>query len=523
MSDSKLMAKLELVKKALHIWAVQYHFVIPKEILKMYVHKFMHERSNISAYSNRFFDPGDAEEYRQWLSYRPVTEQCEKRADITYIRQSDVLDLSGADTEFVCVLGKDVKPYPCFESCFDGNGDLVYFDHDSLDENGDRHSPVLKPDFSYNTLRSFNYIGNCFIAKTALLKQFEGQKWNPYFWLLMLSNQKVDIRHVSKIAYADNSAVRCEKETLKTYFEQTGTAASVKTNPDGVSCTVQYLLPDQPLISIVIPTKDNVKVLKTCIDSIYTKSTYQNYEIIIADNRSEKMESLNYFSDLQKKHDNLHVVRVDAPFNFSYINNEAIKKAKGEYFVLLNNDTEVITPDWLEQMVGYASRENVGSVGVKLYYADDTLQHGGVITGKGGAAAHRWYRCEKDQKGYLYTLEAPNDVSCCTAACLMTSRKCWEELKGFNEDLTVQFNDVDYGLRLLEAGYFNVFLPSVELYHYESKSRGIDRNKKAVERFFEEVNWFKDHYGNYIEHDPFYNDGFDKNYDYKLIAGTGSN
>jgi GT2 family glycosyltransferase len=361
------------------------------------------------------------------------------------------------------------------------------------------------------------------VVKTDLLRQFEGDKWNPYRWLLKLSDQNIDIRHISEIAYSDEKPFTCEADILCKYLQETNQAVSVSVNPDGVSCTVSYEIKGEPLISIMIPTKDSVDVLKTCVDSIYRESTYKNFEVVIADNNSEKQETAEYFAGLENEHEKLRVIRVESPFNFSYINNCMAKEARGEYLVMMNNDTEVITPDWLEKMLGFAQRDNVGSVGALLYYSDDTIQHGGVIVGKGGAAAHRWYRCEKDVQDYLYTLKAPNDVACCTAACLMTSRKCWDELNGLNEELTVQYNDVDYGIRLLKAGYFNVFLPGVQLYHYESKSRGIDKDRKSVKRFFEEVDWFKKNYGEYILHDPFYNDQFDKNYDYMLIAGTGSN
>ena len=217
----------------------------------------------------------------------------------------------------------------------------------------------------------------------------------------------------------------------------------------------------------------------------------------------------------------MHALNI--PFNFSIINNKAVEYSHGEYVVLMNNDTEVITKDWLEKMLGYAQQENVGSVGVKLYYGDDSIQHGGIITGKGGGFAHRYYRKAHDEKGYMHTLDIPNDVACCTAACLMVSKKKYLEVGGMNEELTVQFNDVDLGLKLLEHGYFNVFIPNVELYHYESKSRGIDKDPKAVERFMSEVNYAKENYAKWLVHDPFYNDNFDKNYDYMLIVGTGSN
>ena len=246
-------------------------------------------------------------------------------------------------------------------------------------------------------------------------------------------------------------------------------------------------------------------------------------EIVIVDNNSEEEASFAYFEQLQKEHGNVHVHRLEIPFNFSAINNRAVEWSNGEYIVLMNNDTEVITCDWLERMLSYCQKENVGSVGVKLYYGDGTIQHGGVITGKGGGFAHRYYRKPHDDKGYMHTLDVPNDVACCTAACLMVPKKKYLEVGGMNESLTVQFNDADLGLKLLEKGYFNVFLPDVELYHYESKSRGIDKDKKAVERYVSEVQYAKDHYGKWIEHDPFYNDNFDKNYDYMLKVGTGSN
>ncbi len=523
MNNSRLNSTFELMKKAWHIWAEQYHFMIPREILKMYIQKYTHETKNIARYGCRYFDPEDDEQYRKWLSIRQETKAGNLRRDISRVAETERLDLSKVDTEYVCIISNGCHSYRNLGFVLPAEGDVFYFDHDSRDTHGRRHHPVLKPDYSYDTLRSFNYIGRCFIAKTALMKQFDGEAWNPYRWLLKLSEQKAEFIHINEIGYSDQKELICEADTLKNHFAESGIDAEVNVNPDGVSCTVRYAVKGEPLISILIPTRDGKDVLATCINSVLTKSTYRNYEIIIADNNSEKQETLDYFASLESEHDNIHVVKVDAPFNFSYINNRAAESAQGDYFVLLNNDTEVITPEWLEMMLGYAQNENVGTVGVKLYYEDNTIQHGGVIVGKGGAAAHRWYRAEKNVKDYLFTLSCPNDVSCVTAACLMTSRKCWEEMNGLNEELTVQYNDVDYGLRLLKAGYDNVFLPSVELYHYESKSRGMDTDPKAVKRFFEEVNWFKEHYGDYIEHDPFYNDGFDKNYDYKLIAGTGSN
>ena len=526
MNKSKVKAKFELIQKALYIWAVQYHFVIPKDVLKMYIDKFRHESSNIEKYDKRFFDPYDPEEYQKWLSYQDYRKKPDSAFDhIAFLKEDTYLDLKNADTEFVCLMGRSVSFYDVFyaylEEC--RNYDVLYFDNDRKNEEEKRCEPALKPDFSYHTLRGFNYIGNCVVVKTELLKQFDGKPWNIYRWLLELSDQKAKFGHIPKILYCDTAEEKDESETVREYLNDHGIPAETAAGPDGFSHTVAYAVQGVPKVSVIIPTRDGKDILKVCIDSIYEKTGYRNYEIIIADNGSEKEETLQYFEEIRKAHDNIKVVRLDCPFNFSYINNRAVEQSSGEYIVLLNNDTSVVTPDWLEKMLGYAQRDNVGSVGAKLWYPDGSIQHGGVITGKGGAAAHRYYRCAHDTKGYMHTLDVPNDVACCTAACLMTSKKCWDEMGGLNEDLTVQFNDVDYGLRLYEHGYFNVFMPDVELIHYESKSRGIDKKKEAVKRFFEEVNWFKDTYRDYIEHDPFYNDNFDKSYDYKLKADTGSN
>ena len=525
MAKTKLLEKMELIKKALYVWVVQYHFVIPRDILNMYIKKFRQESENIAIYSNRYFDPKNSKEYNKWLSYQSYKQTYKYLADISYIKEQETLSLEGIDTDYVCLCGKQIIIYDEFYSYVDNceKYDVLYFDHDQKDKNETRHDPVLKPDYSYNTLMGFNYIGNCFIVKTKLMKQFEGQKWNAYRWLLKLSDQNTSFGHIQKVLYADNAASEDESKTVMEYLEEQQIKAGVTVNDDGTAHTVYYDIIGEPQVSLIIPTKDGKNVLKTCIDSIFEKTTYKNFEIIIADNGSRKSETLQYFREIQELHDNIKVIRLEGPFNFSYINNRAVEESAGDYIVLLNNDTSVLTEDWLEKMLGYAQRSNVGSVGVRLWYPDGTIQHGGIIVGKGGAAAHRYYRCPHDEEGYIHTLDVPNDVSCCTAACLMTSRKLWDEVKGLNEELTVQFNDVDYGLRLYEKGYFNVFLPGVELIHYESKSRGIDKKKEAVERFFQEVNWFKDIYGEYIEHDPFYNDNLDKNYDYMLKVGTGNN
>lgn len=518
-------SKLGLIKKALYIWAVQYHFVIPKEILKGYIHKFRHESENISKYGQRYYDPSDSKQYDQWLSFQEYDQNDHIFEDITYISKTEhsVLDLHDVKTTYVCL-----TEYPChFYDAWNtylhqlDDNDIIYFDSD-LYIDDERKDPSLKPDFSYNTLRGFNYIGNLIVIKTEVLKQFEGQEINIYRFLLELSDQNITWKHISRILYGDTQEYPFDIETVKQYHQKNHIIADIQDHK--TYAYVSYPVVDDPLVSVIIPTKDGKEDLQKCIDSAYqNQSYYPNFEIIIIDNNSNKQETFDYFDQLKKEHDNILIHRMEVPFNFSLLNNEGVKLSKGEYVLLLNNDTEVITPDYMKKMVSFAQRDNIGSVGVKLYYGDDSIQHGGVITGKGGGFAHRYYRKPHDEKGYMHTLDIPNDVSASTAACLMLSKKKYLEVSGMNEELAVQFNDVDLQLKLLEKGYFNVFLPDVELHHYESKSRGIDKEKSAVERYVSEVDYAKEHYAKWLEHDPFYNDQFDKNYDYMLKVGTGSN
>lgn len=527
-------SKFGLIKKALYVWIVQYHGIIPMEILKGYIHKFRHESENIRKYGQRFYDPSDPEQYNKWLEMQEYLNH-ESKTTVTFIGKGikdmdthdmpclsmSTLDLSEINTEYVCVVDGNITLYPQFDSYLDelADCDISYMDHDiCLD--GKRSNPVLKPDFSYFLLKQYNYVGKMFLIRKDLLKQFDGMHVNSYDWLLKLSEQDLKWKHISKILYGTDCEADYDEKTVK---QNLSNDSVVQVNPDHKSACINWPVKGNPLVSIIIPTRDGKDVLKVCIDSIFKKSTYPNYEIVIADNNSEKEETFVYFDELKKARDNVYVVKVACPFNFSLINNRAIAQSHGEYVVMLNNDTEIITPDWLEKMLGYAQHEKCGSVGVKLYYGDGTIQHGGVITGKGGGFAHRYYRKPHNEKGYLHTMETVNDVACCTAACLMIPRKKYDEVGGMNEELTVQFNDVDLGLKLYEQGYFNVFMPQVELYHYESKSRGIDKKKEAVDRYVSEVEYVETHYGGYIAHDPFYNDQFDKNYDYMLIVGTGSN
>lgn len=517
----KKSGTLGLAGKAARIIFQQYHGRIPRQMLRQYVHKFRHERQNIKRYGQRFYNPEVQQEYKKWLSFQPIAKG--NRITIDSVQNQDVLSLKNVHTDYVLVIDGDVQFYENMYGFWRQpvEYDLIYSDYDHIDVNGQRFGPCLEPDYSYDTLRGFNYIGPCFAVRTALLKRFEGQPWDPYSWLLNLTKDYPRVKHVSHILYGTTENEKNGYEALKSSLSDV--PCVIEHNPDGITNTVHYTVQGEPLVSIIIPTRDGISVLDTCLSSIFAKTTYHNFEIIICDNDSRQMESLSYFSRIQQMHANIHVIRTPGKFNYSRINNLGVEVSHGDYLVLLNNDTSVISENWLEEMLGYVQQKHVGAVGVMMYYPDDTIQHAGVITGKGGTFAHRYYRCPRDIKGYDHTLDIPYNLSCVTAACMMVSRQKFEEVHGFSEGLTVQYNDCDFCLRLYKQGYFNVFLPQVKMYHYESKSRGLDRSTESMQRYQQEVECVKKTWGCFIKHDPFYNDQYDKNYDYRLICGTGSN
>lgn len=269
---------------------------------------------------------------------------------------------------------------------------------------------------------------------------------------------------------------------------------------------IEYEIFNDGLVSVIIPTRDNAADLKACIDSIYEKTIYENFEIIVADNGSEKEETFKLFEYYTRKYpQQFKVVRIDIPFNFSKINNLAVQESKGEYLLFLNNDITVITKGWMKRMVSYAQQQHVGAVGAKLYYPDNTIQHAGVLLGMGGVAGHGHVGYPRGDYGYFGKLVTTNNYSSVTAACMMVKREDFDRVNGFEEKLTVAFNDVDFCLKLYEAGKYNVWLHNVELYHYESKSRGAEDTYSKYKRFNSEIKYMKDHWLKYIKNDPYYN------------------
>ena len=530
--NSKIMRVLKRIKKILgkikrgmkFLWR-EYHFLVPPAMMKKYIKDFFGKKEQITLY-----DPAIESEYNIWYEKKygsmkkenkfavlKVSNQ-DKQADIIVTDNNVKETIKNIKDNYVCLINGEVEFNLSItkkaEELLNEEYDLIYFDNDILNNNTLK-DPMFKPDWAEDTLLGVNYIGNCFIIKTKILKDMKLKNWNPYEILLNLRGKNLKIKHLSEIVYHDKNTPQNDDDTLKKYIKETKLSATVEKNIDGITNTVIYELKNKPLVSIIIPTKDHADILENCLKSIYKLSTYQNYEIIVIDNNSEKEETFALLKTYAKNK-NFRYQRIECEFNYSYLNNEAVKMAKGEYVILLNNDIEVITPNWLELMLSYASLKSTGTVGAKLLFPDDTIQHAGIIMGKGGLAGHAHYGKNKDYISPQYELKMPYDVSACTAACLMVSKNKFNEVNGLEEKLKVAFNDVDFNLKLLDKGYNNIFLPNVLLYHYESKSRGLDTTPEKQKRFVQEWALVEEKWKKYIEHDPFYNDNFSKNDDYML-------
>lgn len=399
-----------------------------------------------------------------------------------------------------------------------------------------------KPDFAIDNLRANNYICHFSTFKRNLLdkagwfrKEYDGSQDHDI--ILRLTEKAQKVYHIPKILYYWRShpnsvaldinsktyAIEAARKSVYSHLERCGLKGEVLgTVAFPTIFHIRYEIIGNPLVSIIIPNKDHGKDLLTCVASILTKSSYKNYEIIIVENNSEEDETEQYYEMLSQM-DKVKIIRYEGEFNYSSINNYGRKYAKGEYILLLNNDTEVISHDWIEELLMYAQREDVGAVGAKLLYEDDTIQHAGIVLGLGAhrTAGHIFYGIPKNNLGYMGMLCYAHNVSAVTGACLMVSTKKYDEVEGLSEDFTVALNDVDFCLKLREKGYLNVFSAYSELYHYESKSRGSDvEDEEKSRRYEREADHFKEKWKVVLEKgDPFYNVNFSlDSSDYKFIG-----
>lgn len=368
-----------------------------------------------------------------------------------------------------------------------GRPKLIYTD--SKDFEGNYY---FKSNYGPDSLDAQNYIGEIFLVETSAFEKTDGflypdVKKGMYDFLLRLTKEaKEDITKEGDILHI-TSPLDCYGK-----FE-------LEVSP------YSYEIENHPKVSILIPNKDQADTLKTCIDSIIERSSYDNYEIVIIENNSVEEKTFQYYDSISS--DVISVVKCVTKWNYSYINNYGLKYIKGDYVIFLNNDTEVISEDWIEQMLFFAKRKDVGAVGIKLLYPDHTIQHGGVILGIRGIAGHAFLGADETEKGYMNRLVTVSNVSAVTAACMMVPAEVLKKVKGFDEGFAVAFNDVDLCLRIKKAGYRIVMNPFAKLYHYESKSRGSDeQNQEKLKRFNAECDRFGTiWYEQLMNVDPYYN------------------
>ena len=390
----------------------------------------------------------------------------------------------------------------------------------------------FKPDYAVDNLRANNYICHFSVFKRTLLdgtelfrSRFDGSQ--DHDMILRLTDRAKCIVHVPRLLYywrchsgsvasnisAKEYAIDAAKGAVADHLRSHGYSDFKITSTRAFETIfkIRYKINGTPLISIVIPNKDHKEDLKRCVTSILEKSTYTNYEIIIVENNSQDGKTFELYEELKETSDKITVVTYEGAFNYSKVNNFGVTFAKGEYILLLNNDTEVITVNWLEEMLMYAQREDVGAVGAKLYYADRTIQHAGVVIGLGAhrTAGHTHYKQSRENLGYMGRLCYTQDVTAVTGACLMVKRSLWDTVGGLDEGFEISLNDVDFCLKLRKKGYLNIFTPFAELYHYESVSRGLDDNGEKAERYNKESAKFREKWKAELEAgDPYYNPNF---------------
>ena len=404
---------------------------------------------------------------------------------------------------------------------------LIYSDEDKINENGDRAEPHFKPDWNPDLLLAQNYICHLTAIRSDLFNDsnwcrpgYDGAQDHDLLLRVSRTLEHHEVHHIPHILYhwrmtsestasnaeakdyTTDSGVRAVEDFLRTNGEQGEVVAGKYPNTYRI---LRELPEDAPLVSIIIPTRDRLDILSQCIDSVRERTTYPNFEIIVVDNRSEQPETLAYLKEIESWK-GVRVIRYSGDFNYSAINNYAVREARGSVLTLMNNDIEVISPDWLTEMVSHAIRPGIGCVGAKLLYKNNMVQHAGVILGIGGVAGHAHKYFDSESAGYFSRLHLTQNMSAVTAACLTVERRIYDSVGGLNEtDLKVAFNDVDFCLGVRALGYRNLWTPYATLYHHESLSRGQEDTGEKQRRFTSEARFMQKKWGKSLLSDPAYN------------------
>lgn len=442
------------------------------------------------------------------------TNQALRAAKGDYIVLGDHDDLFTPDALFECVKVLNEKKV-----------DMIYTDEDKVDSSGTTYfEPNFKPDFNIDLLRSNNYICHMLVVSVRLTdivggfdSGYDGAQ--DYDFILRCVEKADEVYHIPKVLYrwrahqgstaeapeAKMYAFEAGRRAIEAHYSRLGIEAGVEHGDNPGFYRTTYKISGEPLISIIIPNKDHISDLKKCMDSIDEKSDYRNYEYIIVENNSELEETFAYYAGISRR-DNVRVVYWKDEFNYSAINNFGVKYARGEYILLLNNDTEIINSGCLSSMLGYCQRDDVGAVGARLYYEDGSIQHAGVVVGFGGIAGHAFVGLREEEGLYQSRTKVACDYSAVTAACLMTKKALYEEVGGLEESFKVAFNDIDFCMKIRSLGRLIVYDPDARLYHYESKSRGLEDTPQKLERFNSEIRLFCSRWPDILENgDPYYN------------------
>ena len=409
---------------------------------------------------------------------------------------------------------------------------LLYSDEDKMTANGrKRFLPHFKPDYNEHLLCSVNYICHLTVIRRSLVLSlaeegeylrdaYEGAQDYDLVFRAAEKLSREDILHVPRVLYhwrahkdstADNPESKSYafdngQKAIEAHYERVGKPAKVWQGEYPGLYRTRFVRSHDPLVTILIPNKDHVDMLKRCIESIERRSTYRQYEFLIVENNSTEPETFAYYRALEAEKPHVRVIRWEGGFSYAAIHNFAVPQARGEYVLLLNNDTEMINADAIEEMLGFGMEKDVGAVGARLYYEDDTIQHAGVVIGFGAIAGHCFVQQPRQSTGYMHRIICTQEYSAVTAACMLVRKSAYEEVGGLCEDLAIAFNDIDFCLKLRKAGYLVVYAPYAEFYHYESKSRGLEDTPEKIARFNWEAQVFESHWGDILrDGDPYYN------------------
>ena len=411
--------------------------------------------------------------------------------------------------------------------------EFIYTDEDKITTlDKPRFNPHFKPDFSLDFLRANNYICHFSVFKKELMDKLEGERSKydgaqDFDIILRVAENTKNIIHIPKVLYHwrvhPNSTAQADVQAkpyafeagipaIQDHLERVGLKGTVEHGASLGTYRIKYSFEGNPKVSIVIPNKDEKETLKTCVQSILEKTTYNNYEIIIVENNSETEEIFEYYKELVKN-EKIKVIKYEEKgFNYSKLINLGVKNSTGEYIIQLNNDTEVETPEWLEDMLGFACREDVGAVGVKLFYPDNTIQHAGIVIGVDRVATHLFRGLPRHAHGYFARESTIQDFSAVTGACMMSKKSVYEEVGYMDENMPVAFNDLDFCLKIRKTGKLVVYDPFVTLIHYESKTRGYETTPEKAARFEAEIQKFQEKWKDIFEKgDPYYNPNFSLN------------